>query len=66
MDTLIHYPVPPHLSEAYRDMGIPQGAFPIAEGIAASELSLPMGPHLSLEDAEYVAEAIRRFCEDSK
>lgn len=66
VDTLIHYPVPPHLSEAYRDMGIPQGAFPIAEGIAASELSLPMGPHLSLEDAEYVAEAIRRFCEDSK
>jgi len=42
VNTLIHYPVPPHLSGAYRDLNIPKGAFPIAEQIASSELSLPI------------------------
>jgi dTDP-4-amino-4,6-dideoxygalactose transaminase len=61
VDTLIHYPVPPHLSGAYADLNIPKGTFPIAEKIASSELSLPIGPHLSLEDVEYVANTIREF-----
>jgi dTDP-4-amino-4,6-dideoxygalactose transaminase len=59
--TLIHYPVPPHLSGAYADLGIQAGTFPLAEGIASSELSLPMGPHLSAEDVKQVAELIREF-----
>lgn len=63
--TLIHYPVPPHLSDAYREMGFAPGAFPIAEHIAQTELSLPMGPHLSLEDARFVAQCVRAFCEQS-
>ncbi len=45
--TLIHYPKPPHLSGAYTSYGFEKGCFPIAAAIAASELSLPMGPHLS-------------------
>ena len=53
--TLIHYPVPPHLSGAYVDGSWSRGAFPIAEGLAATVLSLPMGPHLSTEQAVYVA-----------
>lgn len=61
VDTLIHYPVPPHLSGAYADLGIQKGAFPIAETIAATQLSLPMGPHLSMDDAEVVVELIREF-----
>ncbi len=61
VDTLIHYPVPPHLSGAYADMGYSRGAFPIAEAIADSELSLPMGPHLGEGDAERVVEAIQSF-----
>jgi dTDP-3-amino-3,4,6-trideoxy-alpha-D-glucose transaminase len=61
VDTLIHYPVPPHLSGAYADLKLPKGTFPIAERIAASELSLPMGPHLSLDDVEYVAKTVREF-----
>lgn len=61
IDTLIHYPVPPHLSGAYEDLGIPKGAFPLAEEIASSELSLPMGPHLSLDDVEYIAGVIRGY-----
>ncbi|GMV34994.1 MAG: DegT/DnrJ/EryC1/StrS family aminotransferase [Chloroflexi bacterium CFX1] len=61
VDTLIHYPVPPHLSGAYADMGYSRGAFPIAEAIADSELSLPMGPHLGEGDAERVVEVIQSF-----
>lgn len=61
VDTLIHYPVPPHLSGAYADLNMPIGTFPIAEKIASSELSLPMGPHLTLDDAEYVTTAIRDY-----
>lgn len=59
--TLIHYPVPPHLSNAYAELGIPKCSFPIAEALASYELSLPMGPHLSLDDAEYVVNAIREY-----
>jgi dTDP-4-amino-4,6-dideoxygalactose transaminase len=54
--SLIHYPIPPHLSEAYADMGHKPGAFPRAEELARTVLSLPMGPHLSREQAAYVME----------
>jgi dTDP-4-amino-4,6-dideoxygalactose transaminase len=57
--TLIHYPVPPHLSGAYAHMGFSRGQFPIAEEFAATVLSLPMGPHATLEVADLVAEALR-------
>ena len=51
--------VPPHLlSKAYSDLGIRKDIFPIAETIATSELSLPIGPHLSLDHVEYIADAI--------
>lgn len=63
--SLIHYPVPPHLSQAYADLGYQRGDFPLAEEIADTELSLPMGPHLSLEDASYVAQAVLDFCQAS-
>jgi dTDP-4-amino-4,6-dideoxygalactose transaminase len=59
--TLIHYPVPPHLSKAYAELGLTKGAFPITEAMASSELSLPMGPHLSLEETEYVVDMIREY-----
>ena len=57
--TLIHYPVPPHLSGAYTDAGFKRGAFPIAEASADSVLSLPMGPHLTLEQARKVVDAVK-------
>lgn len=44
--TLIHYPIPPHLQDAYGDLGYEKRAFPITERIHAEVLSLPMGPHL--------------------
>jgi dTDP-4-amino-4,6-dideoxygalactose transaminase len=52
--SMIHYPVPPHLSEAYRDAGYRRGSFPIAERIAAEELSLPLHPHLTAEQVEEI------------
>jgi dTDP-4-amino-4,6-dideoxygalactose transaminase len=52
--TLIHYPVPPHLSGAYADAGFKPGAFPIAEELSRTVLSLPIGPHLTKEHAAQV------------
>lgn len=57
--TLIHYPVPPHLSGAYADTRDAYGKLPVAENLAATVLSLPMGPHLTRHDAEQVAGVLR-------
>jgi dTDP-4-amino-4,6-dideoxygalactose transaminase len=57
--TLVHYPVPPHRSEAYADLGIRAGSLPLAEGIADSVLSLPAGPHLPEGAVAAVAGALR-------
>jgi dTDP-4-amino-4,6-dideoxygalactose transaminase len=47
ISTMIHYPIPPHLQQAYRDLGYPKGSFPIAEKMANEILSLPMGIHMT-------------------
>lgn len=56
--TMIHYPIPPHLSGAFSDLDLPPGAFPVAEELASSVLSLPIGPHLSEDQAMFVANTI--------
>jgi dTDP-4-amino-4,6-dideoxygalactose transaminase len=56
--TLIHYPIPPHLQPAYRDLGLGEGAFPVSETIHREVLSLPIGPHLSEDELRYVAGAV--------
>lgn len=61
VETLIHYPVPPHLSRAYSELGFVQGSFPRAERLAESVLSLPLSPHLSLEAHTHVLSALRSF-----
>ncbi|HXH37734.1 MAG TPA: DegT/DnrJ/EryC1/StrS family aminotransferase [Thermoanaerobaculia bacterium] len=61
--TLIHYPIPPHCSEAYRSLGFAAGSFPLAESMAKSVLSLPMGPHLSDGEIDVVVDTIRSYCE---
>lgn len=60
VQTLIHYPIPPHLQQAYADMGHTRGAFPVAETLADEVLSLPIGPHMTLDQAQQVADAIGR------
>lgn len=59
--TLIHYPVPPHLAGAYTDLRYASGSLPLAETIASTVLSLPMGPHLSDAQACHVVEAVKGF-----
>lgn len=61
--TLIHYPLPPHLSDAYRDAGYKKNDFPIAENIAQTVLSIPMGPHLASHQVDQVISVIRAFHE---
>jgi dTDP-4-amino-4,6-dideoxygalactose transaminase len=59
--TLIHYPIPPHLSGAYQDAGWQRGSFPLAERCAAGVISLPIGPHLSVQQQDRVIETILCF-----
>jgi dTDP-3-amino-3,4,6-trideoxy-alpha-D-glucose transaminase len=59
--TQIHYPTPPHLTPAYRDAGGKRGDFPLAERLANEVLSLPMGPHVSAEQIDYVCGCVREF-----
>jgi len=61
IESLVHYPVPPHLQQAYADLGYTRGSFPIAEALSDSVLSLPMGPHLLPDAAEKVASAVREL-----
>jgi dTDP-4-amino-4,6-dideoxygalactose transaminase len=59
--TQIHYPVPPHLSKAYAAAGGKAGDYPLAEQFAAEVLSLPIGPHVSAEQVDYVCAQVRDF-----
>lgn len=57
--TVIHYPVPPHKQECYKDWN--NLSFPLTEQIADQELSLPIGPVISEEDAAKVVKLINNF-----
>ncbi len=59
--TIIHYPIPPHLSEAYRYLGFKEGSFPITEGYAKTVLSIPMYNGMTKEEQDYVIKAINEF-----
>lgn len=59
VQTLVHYPIPPHRQEAYRDLELAAGSFPVAERLAEHVLSLPIGPHLPADGAERVIAAVR-------
>ena len=61
VETLIHYPIPPHLQAAYADHGWKPGAFPISETIHREVLSLPIGPHLTDDQVRWVIQAVREF-----
>lgn len=63
VETLIHYPIAPHQQECYAQAAwnMPQLNLPVTEQIAAEELSIPIGPTISLEDAKRVVEGINEF-----
>lgn len=59
--TLIHYPVPPHLQNAYHHLGIRKGSLPVAEKLANTVLSLPLWPGMSRSEVEMVTSTIKTF-----
>lgn len=59
--TIIHYPIPPHLSEAYQYLGFKKGDFPITETYAEQVLSLPIYNGITEEELEYVINALNNF-----
>lgn len=59
--TLIHYPIPPHLSQAYAYLGHGEGDFPIAEKYSKEVLSLPIYNGMTTEEQSYVIEKINSF-----
>ena len=61
----IHYPIPVHLQEAYRSLGLSCGAFPVAERCADEFVSLPMFPELTSAQIEAVGRAVRAWVGNS-
>jgi len=57
----IHYPIPIHLLNAYRDLGHKRGDFPITEQIAKEMISLPMYPELKKDEIKYIVDNIKVF-----
>lgn len=56
--SMIHYPIPPHLQEAYTELGYALGSFPLAECIHREVLSLPIGPHFTADSLRKVIDVI--------
>jgi dTDP-4-amino-4,6-dideoxygalactose transaminase len=56
--TMIHYPIPMHLQEAYQDLNYPEGEFPVAERIAREEISLPLWIGIGENNVRYIVDAI--------
>lgn len=58
--TLIHYPVPPHMQDAYTGLDIRADALPVARRLAGEVLSLPIGPHLGAGDADQICATLNK------
>lgn len=58
VETLIHYPIPPHLQGAYTGLGYQKGAFPVAESMAEALISLPIGPGMDEQQVDRVIAAV--------
>ena len=56
-----HYPIPMHLQDCYKELGIQKGALPIAEEISSTELSIPMYYAMTDEEIQYVIDALNEF-----
>lgn len=56
-----HYPIPLHLQKAYQKLEIPKGAYPVAEEISNTELSIPMYYGMTEEEIQYVIDTLNEF-----
>jgi dTDP-4-amino-4,6-dideoxygalactose transaminase len=61
IQTLIHYPIPPHLSGSYKKFSWINGDFPLTEKLAGTVLSLPMGPHMTAEQFDYIIDFFKEI-----
>ncbi|MCD8533436.1 MAG: DegT/DnrJ/EryC1/StrS family aminotransferase [Verrucomicrobia bacterium] len=61
IQTLVHYPIPPHASGAYKDTDFPQSATENAGYLSRRVLSLPIGPHQSPHQTDYIIGKIREW-----
>ena len=59
IQTLIHYPIPPHKQQAYQDWN--NLSYPISEKIHAEVLSLPIGPTLTISEVNKVIQLCNKF-----
>ena len=59
IQTIVHYPVAPHMQSAYASLGFAPGDFPIARAMHQQVLSLPIGPHLTEASQDDVVDALR-------
>jgi dTDP-4-amino-4,6-dideoxygalactose transaminase len=59
VETMVHYPVPPHLQDAYRDLGHAEGSFPVSEAIHREVLSLPLWPQIGADQLAAAVRALR-------
>lgn len=59
--TSIHYPIPPHLQNAYKNLNFKRGDFPISEKLADETISIPIYPGLNDSEIEYVTDQIIKF-----
>ena len=60
VQTMVHYPIPPHLQRAYEFMGYEKGSFPVTESLAARVVSLPLWPGMDQDQVSYICDVIRR------
>lgn len=64
VETLVHYPIPPHLQSAYACLGYAKGDLPVAENMANTMLSLPIGPTMTEEQISWVVASVKQACSD--
>lgn len=61
IETVIHYPVPPHLADCYKTLGWKKGYFPRAENYADQVISLPMFNGMTGKETEYVIDVCNKW-----
>jgi len=61
IETMIHYPIPPHLQPAYLELAYTKNSFPLAERIHSHVLSLPISPHIPISQAKKVISSIKSY-----
>ncbi len=59
--TMIYYPIPLHLQQAYRRKGFGEGSFPVTERLSKTVISLPIHTEMETDELAYICETINKF-----